>query len=95
MIRIYQQYITEDLRLLLLIQIAQSGCNFANPCLLCTIILRDKGAKEVHIRVSCPPIKFPCKLGIDMQTAKEFIARDKSMEEVAKLTEWIHCKIQI
>jgi len=63
--------------------------------LLCTIILRDKGAKEVHIMVSCPPIKFPCNFGIDMQTAKEFIARDKSMEEVAKLTEWIHCKIQI
>lgn len=48
-------------------------------------ILRDKGAKEVHIRVSCPPIKFTCKFGIDMQTAKEFIARDKSIDEIAAL----------
>ncbi len=48
-------------------------------------ILRDKGAKEVHIRVSCPPIKFPCKFGIDMQTAKEFIATDKTVDEIAKL----------
>ncbi len=48
-------------------------------------ILRDKGAKEVHIRVSCPPIKFPCNFGIDMQTAKEFIARDKSVDEIVAL----------
>ncbi|PKP59209.1 MAG: amidophosphoribosyltransferase [Candidatus Altiarchaeales archaeon HGW-Altiarchaeales-1] len=48
-------------------------------------ILRDKGAKEVHIRVSCPPIKFPCNFGIDMQTAKEFIARDKSAGEIVSL----------
>ncbi|CEG11125.1 putative amidophosphoribosyltransferase [groundwater metagenome] len=48
-------------------------------------ILRDKGAKEVHIRVSCPPIKFPCKFGIDMQTAKEFIASDNSVDEIAAL----------
>jgi len=48
-------------------------------------ILRDKGAKEIHVRVSCPPIKFPCNFGIDMQTAKEFIAREKSVEEIANL----------
>lgn len=48
-------------------------------------MLKDKGAKEVHIRVSCPPIKFPCKFGIDMQTAKEFIARDKDVDEIAAL----------
>lgn len=48
-------------------------------------ILRDSGAKEVHVRISCPPIKFPCKFGIDMQTAKEFVARDRSVDEIALL----------
>ncbi len=48
-------------------------------------LLKDKGARKVHVRISCPPIKFPCKFGIDMQTAKEFIAREKSVEEIARL----------
>lgn len=46
--------------------------------------LKDAGAKEVHVRITCPPIKFPCELGIDMHTSKEFIARDKTIEEIRK-----------
>lgn len=44
--------------------------------------LRDAGAKEIHMRVSCPPLKFPCYYGIDFPTKKELIASEKSVEEV-------------
>ena len=39
--------------------------------------LRRAGAKEVHVRIGCPPLIAPCYLGIDMRSKKEFIARDK------------------
>jgi len=42
--------------------------------------LREAGAKEVHMRVSCPPLKFPCFYGIDFPTKKELIASDHSVE---------------
>ncbi len=38
--------------------------------------VRDAGAKEVHVRIGCPPLIAPCYLGIDMRSKKEFIARD-------------------
>lgn len=46
--------------------------------------LRDAGAAEVHVRISSPPITSPCYYGIDMQTFEEFIAREKSVEEIRK-----------
>jgi len=36
--------------------------------------LREAGAKEIHMRVSCPPLRFPCFYGIDFPTKKELIA---------------------
>ena len=36
--------------------------------------LRQAGAKEIHMRVSCPPLKHPCFFGIDFPTQKELIA---------------------
>jgi len=42
--------------------------------------LRDAGAKEIHIRIGCPPLIAPCYLGIDMRSRKEFIARDQDGE---------------
>lgn len=36
--------------------------------------LRQAGAKELHMRVSCPPLKFPCFYGIDFPTKKELVA---------------------
>ena len=42
--------------------------------------LRNAGAKEVHVRIGCPPLIAPCYLGIDMRSKKEFIARKKDGE---------------
>jgi amidophosphoribosyltransferase len=45
--------------------------------------LRRAGAKEIHMRISCPPIKSPCFYGIDFPSKKELIASSKSVKEVA------------
>ncbi|MCX5680734.1 MAG: amidophosphoribosyltransferase [Candidatus Omnitrophica bacterium] len=45
--------------------------------------LRKSGAKEIHFRVSCPPIRFPCFYGIDFPSKGELIASTKSIKEVA------------
>lgn len=42
--------------------------------------LREAGAKEVHMRISCPPFRFPCFYGIDFPTKKELIASTHSIE---------------
>jgi amidophosphoribosyltransferase len=47
-------------------------------------LLRDNGAKEVHVRISCPPIRCPCYYGVDMQTYEEFIAQKKTIKEIEK-----------
>jgi amidophosphoribosyltransferase len=47
-------------------------------------ILKDAGAKEVHMRIGSPPIVSPCYLGIDMPTKEELIASSKDIEEVRK-----------
>jgi amidophosphoribosyltransferase len=45
-------------------------------------MLRDAGASEVHVRIGSPPIIAPCYLGIDMTDKKQFIADDKTVEEI-------------
>jgi len=45
-------------------------------------MLREAGATEVHIRITCPPIKWPCFYGIDMPTRQELVASDLSVEEI-------------
>ena len=47
-------------------------------------MLRDAGATEVHMRISAPPIRYPCHYGIDMSTAEEMVAHNRSIEEVAR-----------
>jgi amidophosphoribosyltransferase len=44
--------------------------------------LREAGAAEVHTRITCPPIKWPCFYGIDMSTRQELVASDLSVEEI-------------
>jgi amidophosphoribosyltransferase len=45
---------------------------------------RDSGAKEVHVRITCPPLKSPCFYGVDMKTYHELIAHDKSVAEIKR-----------
>ena len=45
-------------------------------------LLRTAGAKEVHMRISAPPVISPCYYGIDMPTKNELIAAEHSVEEV-------------
>ena len=44
--------------------------------------LREAGAAEVHARITCPPIRWPCFYGIDMSTRSELVASDLSVEQV-------------
>ena len=46
--------------------------------------IRKAGAKEVHIRVTSPPIKYPCYYGMDFPTKEELIANGRSVSEIAK-----------
>lgn len=47
-------------------------------------MIRHAGAKEVHVRISSPPIVSPCFYGIDTPTKKELVASDHSREEIRK-----------
>ena len=49
--------------------------------------LRQAGAKEVHLRISCPPHKFPCVYGIDFPTKEELIANKYNTEDLRKYFE--------
>ena len=47
--------------------------------------IRQAGAKEIHMRISCPPIKFPCFYGIDFHQSSELIAnRYETLEKISK-----------
>ncbi len=48
-------------------------------------LLRDIGAKEVHVRITSPPIRYPCFLGIDFPTRRELIASTKTINEIKEL----------
>ena len=46
-------------------------------------MLREAGALEVHVRISSPPVKWPCFYGIDFATRAELIANGLGVEEIA------------
>jgi len=48
-------------------------------------LLREAGATEVHVRISSPPIKFPCYYGIDTAARKELVAATHSVEQIRQL----------
>ena len=52
-------------------------------------MLYDSGAKEVHVRIGCPEIKFPDYYGVDMPTKKELLAYNKTIDEMC---EYINAK---
>ena len=45
-------------------------------------MLYDAGAKEIHVRIASPEIKFPDFYGVDMPTKEELLAANKSVEEI-------------
>ena len=47
-------------------------------------MLYSAGAKEVHLRITCPPLLYPCYYGVDMATRNEFIANQKTLEDIRK-----------
>ena len=48
-------------------------------------MLREAGAREVHIRIASPPVRFPCSFGMDFPTPGELVANALEPKEVAKL----------
>jgi amidophosphoribosyltransferase len=47
-------------------------------------LVRDAGATEVHVRISCPPTISPCYYGVDTPRREELIAANYSVEEIRK-----------
>ena len=51
-------------------------------CFKIVKMLYEAGAKEVHVRIACPEIKYPDFYGVDMPTKKELLANDKTTDEM-------------
>jgi len=50
-------------------------------------MVRQAGAREVHLRISCPPTISPCFYGVDTPTKRELIASNNSVEDIRKFVE--------
>jgi amidophosphoribosyltransferase len=50
-------------------------------------MVRGAGAKEVHLRISCPPTISPCFYGVDTPSKRDLIAANKSVEEIRRYIE--------
>jgi amidophosphoribosyltransferase len=50
-------------------------------------MVRSAGAREVHLRISCPPTKSPCFYGVDTPTRNELIGSNHTVEEIRKFVE--------
>ncbi|MBP5707253.1 MAG: amidophosphoribosyltransferase [Spirochaetales bacterium] len=48
-------------------------------------LLREAGAKEIHVRISSPPFRHPCFYGVDIDSEEYLIANNHSIEEIAKM----------
>jgi amidophosphoribosyltransferase len=48
-------------------------------------LVRNAGAKEVHVRIGSPPIRAPCYFGIDMKTREQFAATGRTVEQIGKM----------
>lgn len=47
-------------------------------------MLKEAGAKEVHLRISSPPLRWPCFYGIDLPTREELLAAPQSIDEICR-----------
>jgi len=47
-------------------------------------LLKGAGAREVHMRVCAPPLRWPCHFGVDMATRRELIAANRSVERIRR-----------
>ena len=50
-------------------------------------MVRNAGAREVHLRISCPPTVSPCYYGVDTPSKQELIAANHSVEEIRRFVE--------
>ncbi len=50
-------------------------------------MLREAGAAEVHVRISSPPVTWPCFYGIDFATKSELAANDRTVEQIRESIE--------
>ena len=48
-------------------------------------LMKARGCREVHVRIACPPIIYPCFMGIDFPTERELIASKHSVEEIREI----------
>ena len=48
-------------------------------------LLKEAGAREVHVRIACPPLMFPSFYGIDISTTQELISANKTNEEICEI----------
>jgi amidophosphoribosyltransferase len=49
--------------------------------------MRQAGAKEIHMRVSCPPLRYPCFYGVDFPTKEELMANNRNLEQIREFLE--------
>jgi amidophosphoribosyltransferase len=49
--------------------------------------LRQAGAEEIHMRVSCPPVRFPCYYGVDFPTKDELLANGRTLDQIRDFLE--------
>jgi amidophosphoribosyltransferase len=50
-------------------------------------MLKDAGAKEVHVRICCPPMRHPCFYGVDTSTYDELVSAKSDVEQVRQMIE--------
>jgi amidophosphoribosyltransferase len=48
-------------------------------------MVRDAGARKVFLAITAPPLRFPCVYGIDMMTRGEFVAKDRTVEQIRQV----------
>ena len=69
-------------------------------CLKIVKLLRAAGAREVHVRIGSPIMKYPCFYGVDTSTSEELLCSTRSLEEACRMIEadslgYVSCKASV